>query len=248
LVRLVHVLCITFAIILSLSAALEPVYSQEQEIAYDDGSAESWTQRGIGGTLAMDFDAPYVPLFLVRARIYFVAAGPFELNVWECPGDNLLGCRRVVAREFTAERDGEWFTADLSDSPVRLNGCFLVGVKWTTGGRPKIGLDTNNRGLSRVWDPVSSKWYRYSDWAYRGSTPDGNFMIRAIVQPAETTVTQSYTGTILTSSAKTLAANWRIDYIHLFTVVAIVATVGAALATKLRRTRPQTMRHPSHSQ
>ncbi len=235
LVRLVHALCITLVLILSLSPAVEPVYSQEEEIAYDDGSAESSNQIGIGGIFVMDFDAPYVPLFLVKARIFFVEAGPFELNVWDCPSDT-LACSRVATRAFTAERDGEWFTADLSDAPVRLNGCFSVGIKWTTRGRPKIGLDTNNpRGLSSVWDPVRSKSYRYRDWPNRSSTPDGNFMIRAIVHPAEATVTQPSTDTVVTSSPKTLIADWRIDYTNLLVVGATIATVGAALALKLRR-------------
>ncbi len=235
LARLVHVLCITFVLILNLSQAVESAYSQEQEIAYDDGSAESSNQIGIGGIFVMDFDSPYVPLFLVKARIFFVEAGPFELNVWDCPSDT-LACSRVATRTFTAERDGEWFTADLSDAPVRLNGCFSVGVEWTTGGRPRIGLDTNNpRGLSAVWDPVRSKSYRYRDWPNRSSTPDGNFMIRAIVHPAEATVTEPSTGTVVMSSSKTVIAYWRIDYTNLLVAGAIIVTVGAALAVILRR-------------
>lgn len=216
---------------------MEPAYSQEQEIAYDDGSAESSNASVIGGILQVNFDAPYVPLFIVEARIFFVEGGSFELGVWDCPADT-LACNRVATRAFTAERDGEWFTADLSDSPIRLNGCFSVGVKWTTGGKPRIGRDTNNpMGLSQVWDPARNKWYVYRDWPDRGSDPDGNFMIRAIVQPAQATGSLSSTTTVVTGSSKTVTNTWLINYASLSIVVAIIVVVGAAFAVKLRQRR-----------
>ena len=188
------VLLICVATLFFLSANLPVLAQQEFEIKYDDGVMERWwtkTATGVGGMFGVLFSPPFTRSVLGSVRIFFAEDGPFQLLVFDCSTEPAEGgCSQVLARTLEATGSPRWFVVDLTDSSLILEREFLVAVGWTTGSRPKIGVDENSpQGRSWSYDTDTNVWERFSDLAARRGAPDGNLLIRATVRPAEYAVT-----------------------------------------------------------
>ncbi|MFQ5854535.1 MAG: hypothetical protein ACE5LU_02670 [Anaerolineae bacterium] len=135
-----------------------------QELAYDDGTAESSQSYTAGNGFAVRFTTPSASAQLARARYYFIApVAPIEVHVWDADRNDLI-------TPFTATPSGDgWFDVDLSSLNLTVSGDFYVGFLYTVDTDPTLGVDTSASDSRSYEVPWEEKSYDY--------------MIRAVVVP-----------------------------------------------------------------
>jgi len=159
------------------------VYSQETEIKYDDGSAEtSWsmTRYGFGGMFAVRFTPPYTPCLLTEARYYIdYAPAAFKVRILDSNKDDLLPMLTV-----TPSSTG-WYDVDLARYGIAIQDDFYIAWEQTVASKPYLGFDeTGPDGRSWFVDK-DGKWDSSASAMARADSPDGDFMIRAVIQPID---------------------------------------------------------------
>jgi len=190
--RTVGIGIISLIVLLAVTSSIATVYSEEEiEIKYDDGSAESvryWLSEGLGGMFAVNFTPPYNPCLLTKARFYILGVGkypvPIKVRVLDSSKHDMLS-----TLEVTATSNG-WYTVDLAQYEITIEGNFYIGFGQTVTSKPALGFD-ENYPHGRSWfvykdgDWVSSKVESIVSGLFGMGYPDGNFMIRAVVQPID---------------------------------------------------------------
>jgi len=173
-------------VLLTISAVctnMATVYSEETEIKYDDGSAETswtWTRYGLGGMFAVTFTPPYTPCLLTKAR-YYIEKAPvtFKVRILDSNKNDVLSALTV-----TPSSTG-WYDVDLAGHKITIEADFYIGLEQTVANKPYLGFDRNN--------PDGRSWFVEKDGEWKSSAramadyrePDGDFMIRASVIPID---------------------------------------------------------------
>lgn len=141
----------------------------EQELAYDDGSAESnqsWDQLNAG--FAVRFTSPGASARLVRARYYLntaQAGHPIEVHVWDVNHNDL-----IAPFAATPPAGEGWFNVDLSSYNLTVSGDFYVGFLYAAQhSDPSVGVDDSAPDGRSYEVP----WSAYAN----------DYMIRAVVVP-----------------------------------------------------------------
>jgi len=169
--------------LLAVCTNIAIVYSQETEIQYDDGSAETawyWTQYGLGGMFAVRFTPPYTPCLLTRAR-YYIDSDPasFKVRILDSDKNDLLSALTV-----TPSSTG-WYDVDLARYKITIEGDFYVALWSKVARKPSLGFDENDPDGRSWFVDKNGKWdssaRATAEYRYR----DGDFMIRAVVQPID---------------------------------------------------------------
>jgi len=173
-------LCLTALAICTNKAT---VYAETTEIKYDDGSAETswtWTRYGLGGMFAVRFTPPYTPCLLTEARYYIdEVPATFKVRILDSNKNDVLSALTV-----TPSSTG-WYDVDLAGQKITIEGDFYIGLEQTVASKPYLGFDET--------DPDERSWFVEKDGEWKSSarataeahSPDGDFMIRALVQPID---------------------------------------------------------------
>jgi len=158
-------------------------YEETTEIKYDDGSAEtSWTRTryGLGGMFAVRFTLPYTPCLLTKARYYIdQAPATFKIRILDSNKNDVLSALTV-----TPSSTG-WYDIDLTGHKITIEADFYIGLEQTVAKKPYLGFDET--------DPDGRSWFVEKEGEWKSSarataehrSPDGDFMIRAVVQPID---------------------------------------------------------------
>ncbi len=168
-----------------LEYAVPPVFGGQQEISYDDGSAEnSWTvtDTGLGCVFAVCFTPPTDCPMLKTARFFFSdfgPTGPIVIHVYEqASASSPPGAELITPFTVTPPGPG-WFDVDLSGYNIVLDGSsFAIGEEPTVPYTSYLGEDTDSPDYrSWVYMVTSGTWL---NWA--NDISPGDLMIRAIVE------------------------------------------------------------------
>lgn len=138
------------------------------ELAYDDGSNDSWQSALTGAGFAVRFITPGPPARLVGARHYLgvASASPIAVHVWNADRNELITPFTVAPPVGTG-----WFDVNLSAYNLTMSGDFYVGFLSTQDFQPDVGVDTTSpdgRSYKVPWQETSS-----------------DYMIRALVVPLD---------------------------------------------------------------
>ena len=159
------------------------VYAEATEIKYDDGSEETswtWTRYGLGGMFAVRFTPPYTPCLLTKARYYIdEAPATFKVRMLDSNKNDVLSALTV-----TPSSTG-WYDVDLAGHKITIEADFYIGLEQTVAKKPYLGFDET--------DPDGRSWFVEKDGEWKSSarataeyrSADGDFMIRAVVQPID---------------------------------------------------------------
>jgi len=174
---------ISLMVLLAVTSSIATVYSEETEIKYDDGSAEtSWymTRYGLGGMFAVKFTPPYTPCLLTKAR-YYIDSDPATFKVRILDSD-----KNDVLPDLTAKPSSTgWYDVDLARYEITIEGDFYVAVEYTVANKPQLGFDRNNPDGRSWFVSEKGEWQSSAKIAAEYDTRDGDFMIRAVVQPID---------------------------------------------------------------
>lgn len=154
------------------------------EYAYDDGTAEYSVDKESGQIIAVRF-TPVLSDRLTSARIYFrsvsydAAKNVVKVHVLDANRRDLI---EPLTRTPTSEG---WLDVDLSayGLSVTAGNVFYIAVEWTADYYPKIGKDSSQPD-KRSWFWDGATWSLEEDYDY---------MIRAVVGKAPSTITCSST-------------------------------------------------------
>jgi hypothetical protein len=118
-------------------------YAPEVELAYDDGTADSWQSHDKDSGFAVLFTTPGTSAQLVRARYYLdshAGATHIEVHVWDTAHNDLLTPFTV-----TPSTGEGWLDVDLSGYNLTVSGDFYVGFLYPGAAYdPSLGVDTSN--------------------------------------------------------------------------------------------------------
>ena len=135
-------------------------YAPEVELAYDDGSAESWQSHDKDSGFAVLFTTPGTSAQLVRARYYLnsaAGANPIEVHVWDTNHTDL-----ITPFTTTPPAGVGWFDVDLSGQNLTVSGDFYVGFLYPGATYdPSVGVDTSSpdgRSYEVPWQTVNSDY------------------------------------------------------------------------------------------
>ena len=154
-------------IFLPLVARNYTMPSQPTELAYDDGTAESWQSQDSGSGFAVRFTNPSAAARLSGARFYLNAASadvPIQVHVWDAAHNDL-----ITPFSATPPAGEGWFQVDLSAHSLTMTGDFYIGFLSTAAYQPDIGVDTSapdGRSHEVPWEAASN-----------------DYMIRATIAP-----------------------------------------------------------------
>jgi len=166
-----------------LAINVTTVYSEETEIKYDDGSAEdawTWTRYGLGGFFAVRFTPPYNPCLLTKAR-YYIYRNPatFKVRILDSNKNDLLPALTV-----TPGSTG-WYDADIAQYKIVIEGDFYIALEQTVASKPYLGFDESGPDGRGWFVDKKGKWDSSATATAEARSPDGDFMIRAVVQPVD---------------------------------------------------------------
>jgi len=156
---------------------------EETEIKYDDGSAETaWyhTRYGLGAMFAVRFTPPYTPCLLTRAR-YYIDSYPasFKVRILDSNKNDLLPGLTV-----TPSSTG-WYDVDLAQYEISIEGDFYIALQSKVAGKPYLGFDENNPDGRSWFVSKEGKWESSAKVTAEYHYADGDFMIRAVIQPID---------------------------------------------------------------
>jgi hypothetical protein len=139
-------------------------YTPPTELAYDDGTAESWQSNFTDAGFAVRFTPPVTPAQLVGARYYLNATStaPIQVHVWGADRNDL-----ITPFSVSPPAGIKWLEVTLS-TPVTVSKDFYVGFLYTQDSEPDVGVDTT---------APDGRSYEYP-WMEIGS----DYMIRALVR------------------------------------------------------------------
>lgn len=159
------------------SAPFEMLIVEGLELAYDDGSTESWyivDEVWDDNKFAVRFTPSDYPVIVTGARAMVNDATPFDFSINGNTGGNPGA---VLAGPFESfQNTGEWAVTFFPEDqwPEVTSGSFWLVFNWreSTPDSPGVGTDTD--------DPDSrSKWYNnFSGWNSFGA---GDFIMRVII-------------------------------------------------------------------
>lgn len=158
-------------------APFEMLIVEGLELAYDDGSTESWyivSDEWDDNKFAVRFTPSDYPVIVTGARAMVNDATPFDFSINGNTGGNPGA---VLAGPFESfQNTGEWAVTFFPEDrwPEVTSGSFWLVFNWreSTPDSPGVGTDTD--------DPDSrSKWYNsFSGWNSFGA---GDFIMRVII-------------------------------------------------------------------
>jgi len=171
-----------FVCLTVLAINVATVYSEATEIRYDDGSAEnSWTKTGygLGGFFAVRFTPPYNPCLLTKAR-YYIEAKPatFKVRILDSNKNDLL-----LAFTVTPSSTG-WYDVDLTQHEITIESDFYIAIEQTVAYKPYLGFDETDPD-GRSWFVDNGEWKSSAKATAEYRSRDGDFMIRAVIQPID---------------------------------------------------------------
>jgi len=144
-----------------------------QEIAYDDGSSDSYSNQDVGYHLAVRFSLPSgwtkAKLLKVRYSIHAIPFGvdpTFRAHVYDSDGVTELASLVVTPT------DTGWFDVDLSALGITLTGDFYVTIEYLMSAQPPIDADTSGPDY-RSYRGQPGSWTLLTD---------RDLMIRAVVR------------------------------------------------------------------
>jgi hypothetical protein len=215
----------------TLTVNINSVRAETLELAYDDGTAESW---GVGSCspeyihlLAVCFESPWRTNQLLEAKFYIAehASYSFKLHVM----DNLKN--DICILEVVPLNTG-WFVVDLTTYSIRVNKNFYVGMElfntFTENSGflyvPMLGYDDDMPGNKSFWvikPPGEERSWKELDW----STFSGHdMMIRAVVSP------------LIPVGGYSFKIGQNTEAEPLITYIALIATITAVFTTAKRKT------------
>lgn len=137
------------------------------EMAFDDGTAESYQSWEVGKGFAVSYASPGEGHRLLGVRLYLLNPAPIQVHVWDKEPYDMI-------TPFTANPPSDgWFDVDLSAQNVILDRHkFYVGFTYLTDYQPDIGVDTD-----------APYGYSYEIVGMNlEHRPNMDYMIRAVVQ------------------------------------------------------------------
>jgi len=145
------------------------------ELVYDDGTSEvgpAWNV--VGGMFAVQFTAPFYPVKILEARIFFHAlnnpSDPIRVHILD---DEFNDLTEPIDLTVYQGEEKTWLSVDVSSrNIVLLSGDFFIASEQLVGGDPDIGSDTSSPPQGRSWEFNTVSWY---------PQPGTNYMIRALV-------------------------------------------------------------------
>jgi len=176
------VLIFVCSALLAVCTNIATVYSEE-EIKYDDGSAETYwymTRYGLGGMFAVRFTPPYTPCLLIKAR-YYIYSDPatFKVRILDSNKNDILSALTV-----TPSSKG-WYDIDLAQYEIAVEGDFYIAFEQTVANKPHLGFDEGNPDGRSWFVGKDGKWDSSARVTAEYPSPDGDFMIRAVIQPID---------------------------------------------------------------
>lgn len=154
----------------------------EKEIYYDDGTVErAWFKLDtrLDGMYAVRFTPLIIPSQIIKAR-YYIYDKPrlFKAHILD---SNRLS---IFEKSVTPSSTG-WFDVDLSMENIIVKGDFYIAIEYIVAKEPMIGCD-ENKPDGRSWSLDEGKWTTLSQLSKTLGEPDGDFMIRAVVDIVQT--------------------------------------------------------------
>ena len=185
-------------LLLGLSFVTVTKASAGTEIKYDDGSWEDSWNISPGykvGEMFNQSDLPYAENLLVTVEIYIasVSNDTQQLTMFFLDGHTFTD---LMAPIYTPYLQVGWNYIDVSSYGLVVTNDFLIGVQWfqPDGSRTQawVGLDLD---LSQNWNHTyeyNEGHWPYPYWGpsyvynteYQTGAENGNWMIRAVVDPA----------------------------------------------------------------
>jgi len=170
--------CLTVSAICTNTAT---VHAEATEIKYDDGSAGTgWTKtpKGLGGMFAVRFTPPYTPCLLKKVR-YYIYDDPatFKVRILDSNKNDI-----TPALTVTPSSKG-WYDVDLAQHDIAIAGDFYVGFEQIVAYKPYLGFDQSDPD-GRSWFVDNGNWKSSAELTAEQGVRDGDFMIRAVVEPA----------------------------------------------------------------
>jgi len=173
--------CLTVS---SICSNIATVYSEATEIKYDDGSTEdawTFTRYGLGGFFAVRFTPPYTPCLLTRAR-YFIYKDPATFKVRILDSN-----KNDVPPMLTAKPSlTGWYDVDLAQYKITIEGDFYIALEQTVASKPYLGFDESNPDGRSWFVDKNGKWDSSARAMAEARSPDGDLMIRAVIEPIDT--------------------------------------------------------------
>ena len=162
---------------------VEGFLDPEQEISYDDGTAEEYLAYGWDGAgFAVRFSPLSYPTKLLKARFNVYNTTAFEIHIWNdngaggSPGSDLISPFIVNPNIYQ-----DWYDVNLSSFNITITeGDFYIG--WIElNNYNYLGVDKNGIADYRSWvyEPLLSSWYPLS--SYSGYA-NSDLMIRAVIE------------------------------------------------------------------
>jgi len=134
----------------------------------------------MGGFFAVGFTPSYTPCLLTKAR-YYIYSNPatFKVRILDSDKNDILPALTV-----TPSSKG-WYDVDLALYKITVEGDFYIAFEQTVANKPYLGFDESS--------PDGRSWFVDKDGKWDSSTrvtaeyryPDGDLMIRAVVQPID---------------------------------------------------------------
>ncbi|MDM5201442.1 S8 family serine peptidase [Fictibacillus enclensis] len=168
--------------------ALKPfITAPGGEIAYDDGTAENahaFYDAGNGWAVKMSLPAGKDQAVVTGGKFRFwdtewpVPGGnKAQVAVYDASGpEGAPGKKLAGPINFSAQRNGDWTTVDLSSYGIQVTGDFYM-VYFQADPNPNapgLGTDENGTNAGRSWQYVGGAWSP-------SPADEGNYMIRALV-------------------------------------------------------------------
>jgi len=124
---------------------------------------------------AVQFTAPFYPVKILEARIFFHAlnnpSDPIRVHILD---DEFNDLTEPIDLTVYQGEEKTWLPVDVSSrNIVLLSGDFFIASEQLVGGDPDIGSDTSSPPQGRSWEFNTVSWY---------PQPGTNYMIHTLVE------------------------------------------------------------------
>ena len=154
---------------------LTPQSSAIHELAYDDGTAESFYGIGFGNYVAVKFTLNHWPQDVVKLKVYFATGGgSVQVKVWDDNGSGGLPGTEIFSKNVSNLVQG-WNETDATGVTIS-DGDFYVGYR-SLSNTPDLGIDDTPpiAGMSYLRIGAAGTWENFPTLGL------GDAMIRCLV-------------------------------------------------------------------